>query len=201
MIKAPICRTSMTPSAWHPTDEQEAASTLAVFVEWLRAGGQMPDASPARVAAWRLAEPAAFRHAIAGFAGMNRAGRPRDNLLLATGPRAALVLHRGGVRRQWSRDEWRQRQPALPADIDAMLENLTWPVLLDVAARHLLDAGTRPDDRLLWTGDAADPLPYGALVAGATLVVAEAQRDGGAALATAEGAVIFRPPLSGPDGR
>ena len=37
---------------WHPADEATAASTLAVFVEWLRATGRKADADPAAVRDW-----------------------------------------------------------------------------------------------------------------------------------------------------
>jgi hypothetical protein len=67
----------------------------------------------------------------------------------------------------------------------------------DLAASHLLWADTRPDNRLLWTGDPADPWPYGAWIAGATLVLA---KDGDlAAIAVEEMAkLLTHPPASGP---
>ncbi|HEY2132143.1 MAG TPA: hypothetical protein VGH36_04085 [Acetobacteraceae bacterium] len=180
----------MTPHAWHPFDEAEAAGTMAAFAEWLRATGRLKAADPALVAGWPARDNGAFSAAIAAFCGLDPTRTPRQNLLQPTGGREALVLHRAG-RHAWSRDQLRCDRPALPADIAATLDALDWQGLVDIVSHHMLVAGTRPDDRLLWAGDPTDPLPYGALLPGATIILA---RDASAELAAAESARLLRPP-------
>ncbi|MCW3473631.1 hypothetical protein [Limobrevibacterium gyesilva] len=189
----------MTPTAWHPFDETAAASTLATFIEWLRASGRLADADPASVDTWRRADPAGFGAAIAAFAGLDPDRSPAANLLRFTGAREALVLHHAGQRRVWSRDALHSGTPPLPACIADRLRALSWPALLDLAAGHLLDANTRPDDRLLWTGGAADPWPFGALIVGATVILAGDSPLDPRALAAAERAMLLRPRSSDPD--
>ena len=53
---------------WYPADEAEAVSTIAVFTEWLRASGRMPDASPAAVRRWYVQDPAGFAATVVDFA-------------------------------------------------------------------------------------------------------------------------------------
>ncbi len=54
---------------WRPGGEAEATSNMAVFVEWLRATGRRPLASPDDVRLWRQREPDACLAAVADFAG------------------------------------------------------------------------------------------------------------------------------------
>jgi hypothetical protein len=164
----------MTGKPWRPADEAEAVGGMAVFVEWLRATGRMPAASPAAVQNLRSTDPPAFRAAVAAFAGLDAAGGVRAALLRHRGPRPALVTEdSAGRTRTWSRDDV-QADRALPPCVATALAGVTWPELVDLAATHLLDAGTRPGDRVVWTGDPSDPWPYGAWIAGATVVLAGA---------------------------
>jgi hypothetical protein len=134
---------------WYPSDEQEAASARTVFIEWLRATGRVPDADPATLQAWRASDPVSFRTAFASFAGIDPAAPARDTL----------------------------RSPA-PEEYLAALDVAGMAEFLDTVAAHLLDAGTRPDDRLVWAGPPA-LWPLAALAIGAE--------------------VTFRPPPSAPD--
>ena len=77
----------------------------------------------------------------------------------------------------------------------------TWPDLLATVVWHLMAAETRPDDRLLWAGDPTDPLPFGALACGATLILTDAPAAALPAIATEETAKLLRPPPSGRDAR
>jgi hypothetical protein len=185
--------------AWHPPDEATAASTLAVFVEWLRATARLPDANPDAIRQWAARDEAAFAAAIAAFAGLDPAAGNAANRLRYAGPREALVLRRGGVRQSWSRDALRQGAPPLPADLAGALGSGTWHDLLASAAFHLLHANTRPDDRLLWAGDPTDPWPLGALICGAAIILTDAPADTLPAVAAEERATILRPPPSGRD--
>ncbi len=54
-------------TAWRPGSEAEAASNMAVFVEWLRATGRRPDATPDAVRAWWREAPEPFLASIAAF--------------------------------------------------------------------------------------------------------------------------------------
>jgi hypothetical protein len=184
--------------AWHPYDEAEAAGTKAAFIEWLRATRRLEAAEPAVIDAWPSRDPTGFASAIADFAGLDPNCPPAQNLFAPQGPREALVLFRPGIgqnrRQSWSRDALRTGMPALPADIAALLAKLDWAELVRIAAYHLLDAGTRPDDRLLWGGTVTDALPYGALLLGATVILVDDPFTDRSALGAAEGARLLRPP-------
>jgi hypothetical protein len=184
--------------AWHPYDEAEAAGTKAAFIEWLRATRRLETADPAAIDAWPSRDPAGFATAIADFAEFDTTCPPARNLLAPQGPREALVLYRPGIgqngRQSWSRDTLRAGLPALPSDIAALLAGLDWAELVRIAAYHLLVAGTRPDDRLLWDGAMTDALPYGALLLGATVILVDDPSADRSALGAAEGARLLRPP-------
>jgi hypothetical protein len=181
--------------AWHPYDEAEAAGSKAAFIEWLRAARRLETADPVAIDAWPSRDPAGFASAIADFAGLDASLPPARNLLAPQGPREALVLYRRGIGRQsWSRDALRAGVPALPSDIAALLAALDWSELVRIVAYHLLVAGTRPDDRLLWDGGVTDALPYGALLLGATVILADDPSADCATLSGREGARLFRPP-------
>ena len=167
---------AVNPKPWRPAAEAEAVATLSVFVEWLRATGPMAQATPARMRDWQAADPDAFLAHVAAFAGLDAARGVRCNLLRHDGTREALVLHDAtGAQRGWSRDDVRQGRD-LPAPVGAALDGMAWRDLLRLAADHLLIAGTRPDDRLVWAGDPAAPWPYGAWIVGAVVVLAGAVR-------------------------
>ena len=127
----------MTVPPWFPSDEAEAVSARTVFIEWLRATGRMADADPATVAAWRKTDAQTFREAFAAFAGIDPTAPARDAL-----------------------------RKAAPEDWRPFVDATAMPEFLDAVAAHLLDAGTRPDDRLVWTGAPA-LWPLAALVIGA----------------------------------
>jgi hypothetical protein len=136
----------------HPATETESVATRTVFVEWLRAvrGVSLSDAT--ELPAWRHGQPDAFAAALAGFAGLDPGRGYGGNLLHACRPRDALV------------------QPVPQAIIPALRGD--WAGLIALTADHLLVADTRPDDRLQWPGDPADPWPYGAWLVGAVVVLA-----------------------------
>ena len=195
------------PSApWRPASEAEAASTRTAFFEWLRAVRGIALADPAGLIAWRRDHPTIFAAAIMDFAGLAlpeitclaHENEPSDGGSYATlwdglHPRScdsderdvirAALLHgdddrialeaRDGC---WSRMELRHAA-TLPAPVDVMLAAMTTADLPALAASHLLDVETRPDTRLVWQGDPADPWPLGAWLAGATLVL-DASRAG-----------------------
>jgi hypothetical protein len=167
---------------WHPTDEATAAGNLAVFVEWCRATGRQPDASPARVRHWALADPDAFYDAVGEMAGLCRERGVARNLLRNAGADEALVLLARSGRLAWSRDQLRAD---LPSGLAATLQSLRWQDFLAVVADHLLAMQTRPSDRLLWTGNPDDPWPLGALLTGATVILC-----GDPQLAAREGATL-----------
>jgi hypothetical protein len=157
-----------------------------MFIEWLRACRQLRLAGPAALGEWRVRDPAAVAEAVAGFLSLDPRQGWRGNLLRGQGHRAALVLAGGDARRVWSRGELLAGGD-LPASLCAVLTCDDWSGLLALAASHLLDADTRPDDRLLWLGDPADPWPYGAWLVGAAVVL---PRGGNiAAIAAAEAAL------------
>jgi hypothetical protein len=164
-------------SAWRPESEAEAAGAMAGFIEWLRAGGRREDADPAAVLAWVAGRSADFDAAVVGFMGWRHPG-PHFPRSLGE----AVVLHRHGRRQTWA-------YGALPSCI---VDRLRLADAVGLAAFHLFHCGTRPDDRLLWMGDPADPLPLGALYLGATVILADAPSE---ALADAERARPVRPPL------
>jgi hypothetical protein len=191
----------MSARSWFPPDEPTAASTLTVFVEWLRATARLPDADPDAVTRWMALDDALFAEAIAAFAGLDAAAGNAANRLRYAGPREALVLRRGGSRQSWSRDALRQNRPPPPTDLATTLSGGTWKDLVATVAWHLLEAETRPDDRLLWAGDPTDALPFGALACGATLILTDAPADALPAIATGEKAKLLRPPPSDRDAR
>jgi hypothetical protein len=166
--------------AWHPPDESMAASALAVFVEWARATGAMPLADPDQVMTWAARRGADFDAAMARFMGWPWPSPAASALVARTrGAREAVARHRGGVRDSWTYD-------ALAPWIAAALDGAD-PIAL--AVFHLLERNTRPDDRLLWMGDPADPLPLGALFIGATVILADRPTS---TLAEAERALELR---------
>ena len=173
----------MGAKMWFPVDEATAASTAAVFVEWLRATGRAPD------------DDAAF----ADFAGLDAAAGVAANRLRYPGPREALVLRRGELRNAWSRDGLRQDQPPLPDDIATALRSGSWHDLVASVAWHLFDAEIHPDDRLLWAGEPTDPWAFGALACGAAIILTDAPVDALPAIAIEENARTLRPPPSGRD--
>ena len=152
-------------TAWRPADEAAATGNRAIFMEWLRATGREPDAMPGHVAIWR-----ADADTMAAFAGLRRASGWAGNLRRFQGTREAVVHLRPEPRRAWSRDALAGSDAAWAAAAGAMAEQ-PWEVLVRVAASHLLDAETRPDDRLMWGGDHHEPWPWGALAVGATLIL------------------------------
>src|SRR5271169_4196246 len=134
----------MNTNTWFPPDEPTAASTLAVFVEWLRATARLPGVDPDAIRQWAARDDAAFTAAVAAFAGLDPAAGNVANRLRHAGPQEALVLRRGGIRQSWSRDALRQHRPPLPADLAAALGSGTWHDLVASAAWHLLQMNTRP---------------------------------------------------------
>ncbi len=58
----------MTTRMWRPADEAEATGNMAAFVEWLRATGRRPGASPEDVRQWWLHDPDALLPAFRDFA-------------------------------------------------------------------------------------------------------------------------------------
>jgi hypothetical protein len=218
----------MAMHGWCPPDEATAASTMAVFIEWVRAAARQPDPprwvtaraammgkiDPQAVFRWEAEEPASFAAAIAAFAGLDERLGALGNRLRYAGRKEALVLRCGGTRLAWSRDELRaacevgvRNMPALPDRIAAALQAGTWDRLVAEAAFHLLHNNTRPDDRVLCRWDRVDAagehkerhcLPFGVLTVGATLVLADAPEEELAAIAAAERARMLRPPPSSP---
>jgi hypothetical protein len=161
----------MSGILWRPADEAGAVATISVFLEWLRAVRHIVLPGPEAVPAWAAAEPAAFAAALADFAGLAPARGWRGNLLRHAPKADALVLGAATDEpRRWTRAAL-CRGKNLPPPLAAVLEGGSWSALLRLAASHLLVAETRPDDRLLWLGDPADPWPYGAWLAGARLVL------------------------------
>jgi hypothetical protein len=117
-----------------------------------------------------------------------------DNLLRGGEGREALVLAGpDAARRAWSRGVLRAE--GLPSPVAGAIAKLDWLGLLRLAAGHLFGRDTRPDDRLLWPGDPADPWPYGAWLVGAAVILP----GGGdpAAITAQEGATILSPADSG----
>jgi len=168
-------------------DEAEATGNRGVFLEWLRATGREPDATSQHVSTWR-----ADADAMAAFAGLRRADGWAGNLRRWHGAREAVVRLHPAPRRAWSRDALAGSEAAWAAAAAAMAEQ-PWEVLVRVVASHLLDAETRPDDRLLWGGDPGEPWPWGALAIGATLIL------GGDEAAAVREAAVFRRLVPAPD--
>jgi hypothetical protein len=169
----PECRNVMTSGAWHPSDDAEAASNVTAYVEWLRASGRDEAARPDELDAWAARHPASHASALADFLGLRPRIPPAANLWRRRGPADALVL-RGELSQAWSWDDLRSGTPPLPDPIGTTLRALTWTDLLAIADRHLRHLETRPDQQLFWTGPITDPTPYGALLFGASLVLAGA---------------------------
>ena len=163
----------MKSDAWLPTDERMAASGLAAFVEWLRAGGLMAGAEPGRVLAWARGRGGDFDAARAAFMGWGATG-PR--IALWRGGREAMVVYRQGERRAWTYD-------AVPREITDALGRAD---AVGLAAFHVLERDVHPDDRVVWTGASDDPLPLGALYVGATVIFTD---DAG--VVAAEGARVL----------
>jgi hypothetical protein len=138
-----------------------------VFIEWCRATRAVALDGPAALAAWRREEPAAFADAIADFAGLTGHASKREALLRGNPTRAALIVTDDGGRTVWSRGDLLATAP-WPAWLEAALMNAD---LVALAAFHLLDAGTAPDDCVPWSGDPADPWPLGAWLVGASVLV------------------------------
>ena len=166
----------MAEKPWHPTDEAEAVSNRGVFIEWLRATGRQPDAEPCDVPEWR-----SDIDSMVEFIGLNPGAGWAGNLRRSRGGREALV--RLAPRRAWSRDALAGDDAAW-AQAAGVLAEQPWDTLVRVVASHLLDADTRPDDRLLWGGDPYDPWPWGALAIGATLILGGDEADAMAEAAT-----------------
>jgi hypothetical protein len=161
---------SLTP--WRPADEAEATATLTGFVEWLRATGRRPDATPRIVRGWAAQDRRAFHAATATFAGLAATTGLLD--ALPPGDRPALIArHADGRLGRWSRDALRQRAD-LPPTLLAAIAAADVPSL---AASHLLGHETRPDDCLHWLGDPADPWPFGAWIVGACVLVGPADDE------------------------
>ena len=86
---------------WRPASEAEAASNMAVFVEWLRATGRRPETSPDDVRAWWTAAPDTLLATIAAFAAVH----PEDRALLPALAEHLLVAEtRAGDTLAWHGD-------------------------------------------------------------------------------------------------
>ena len=167
----------MPTAAWHPSDQEMAASGLGTFVEFLRGTGRMPDANPGSALAWAAGRSQNFDAAMGDFMGW-----PPVRIAPFREKREAVVMFRDGQRQSWQYE-------ALPAEIITCLSSAD-PIAL--AVFHVLHHNTRPDDRLLWLGDPSDPLPLGGLYVGATVILPDCPTD---ELAVAERAVLLRPPI------
>lgn len=165
---------------WRPASEAAATGNRGIFIEWLRATGREPEALPEHVAIWQ-----ADAGTIAAFAGLRRASSWAGSLRRFRGTREAVVRLQPAARKAWSRDALAGSDAAWAEAAGAMAEQ-PWEVLLRVVASHLLDAETRPDDRLMWAGDPHEVWPWGALAIGATLIL------GGDEAAAAREAAVFR---------
>ena len=134
--------------------EAEAAGTIAVLVEYLRASGLVPGATPE----WVRSSPAGLAALIPGFMGWSAGPAVCPD----RGARVALVIHQAGGQAEFTYD-------ALPAWV---LGRLAAADAVDLALYHILRE-TRPDERLVWTGAPDDARPLGALYFGATVVMGE----------------------------
>jgi hypothetical protein len=185
----------MNPPRWFPASEADATTNLAYLVEWLRATRGWENASPDLVRTWQQTDPSTFRAAVGAFAGLRPELGWQGNLLHGDG-QEALVLWRNGQRTAWSRAALRATSAhCLPPALAARLAAATWPELLALAAATLIDADTRPADRLLWQGDPADPWSLGGLLAGATVILPLDAAPDYAGLAIAERAGLVRRPV------
>ena len=153
---------------WRPPDDRCAASNIAAFIEWLHALGLHPKEDPAGLCRWAENEPAAFTGPLLRFIGAREGDSLADLATRWTGTRPAIVEF-GPPRRCWTRDalrgpagtRWRSRMSPVKG-----------AALADLAAAHLLGGEIKPDDRLLWLGSSGDVWPLGALIVGATVVLA-----------------------------
>ncbi len=64
--------------SWPPRSERAAASNLTAFVEWLRATGRDPDATPARCRTRAGRDADGWRRHVAAFAGLPPATTPTE---------------------------------------------------------------------------------------------------------------------------
>ncbi len=167
-------RRSMPQATWRPASEADAVGGKAVFLEWLASVRRIPLAGPEALAAWRRDAPDDFARAIAAFAGLDEHAGVRAALFSGEHQRVALRAER-----MWKRGELLVAAP-LPHRLDLTLAALSPADLPALAAHHLLDAGTAPDDCVPWSGDPADVLPLGAWLIDAS--------------------VALRPPVSGSGG-
>ena len=154
----------MPMTKWRPASEAEAAGAPAVFIAWLRAVHGIPLAGPAALAEWRRDQPAAFARAMADFAGLPSGRDIRHALLHGNGARPAWI----DGEKICSRAEL-LAAAAWPAPLARMLAGLALKDLPMLAASHMLDHGTVPDTRLIWSGDADEPWPLGVWLVGAAL--------------------------------
>ncbi|CAH2600693.1 conserved protein of unknown function [Rhodovastum atsumiense] len=131
---------------------------------------------------------------------------PRDETE-AVGAEAVLLEWLRAVRGQALADPaalraWARADPAAFRAAFAGFAGMTAAAaVLDAAAGWLLGAGVRPDDRVFWAGDQADPALAGLAVTGAALV---ADPTGARCFDRAPAwppAAPVRPPAPGPDGR
>ncbi len=113
--------------AWRPASEAEAAGNGAALIEWLRATGRRPQASPEDVRAWRRREPEAFLAAIGAFCALSGADAADPGLLEALGGHLLDLETRPGDAVAWAGaadDCWPRAARALgatvirPADAD-----------------------------------------------------------------------------------
>ncbi len=70
--------TTPPDDSWPPSSERAAASNLTAFVEWLRATGRDPDATPARCRTRAGRDADDWRQHVAAFAGLPAATTPAE---------------------------------------------------------------------------------------------------------------------------
>jgi hypothetical protein len=161
---------------WRPASEAEAAGARAVFIEWMRVVRGVALDGPAGLEEFRRAAAVEFAAAITAFVGLPASDAKciRNTLLRGRNERPALIAPADdGSRRVWSRADL-LHAAVLPEPIPGMLAALTTENLSTLAASHLLDADTAPDDCLVWAGDPAEPWPLGAWLLGASVMLAAA---------------------------
>jgi hypothetical protein len=163
----------MPPARWRPASEAEAVGAVATFIEWCQAVRGLPVENPVALAFWRADAPAAFHAAIADFFELGDHPSVRAALLAGNDDRPALITPSATAGdRVWTRGELLAAR-ALPQPLETMLAMLTPADLPALAASHLLDAGTAPDDCLEIEPDASDPWPLGGWLLGASLRLAD----------------------------